>query len=134
MYKTSLDPRLEKDSYEIGSIADSRILLMRNALFPWFIIVPNTNEIEYYKLSHEQQSNISKQINMLSGFIEKYFTIDKLNIGMIGNIVSQMHIHVIWRRQDDPCWPGVVWGTERSKAYEVDQVEKIKQNFRTYTE
>jgi len=126
MQIVELDSRLQKDSYILGTMNESSLLLSRNAHFPWFILVPDTKETEFYKLEQEQQHLLLSQVNKLSAFIERRFAIDKLNIAAIGNIVSQMHIHVIGRHQKDPCWPGVVWGCEQFKAYAEGEVETIR--------
>ncbi len=121
-----LDQRLAADSYQLGDFDDSLLLLSKNALFPWFILVPKTQEIEYHKLSAEQHANIQQQINTTARFIEAHFPTDKINIASIGNIVSQLHIHIIGRNQNDACWPGVVWGTEQFKAYEEETTTRIR--------
>ena len=126
MQIVELDSRLQKDSYILGTMSDSSLLLSRNAHFPWFILVPDTKETEFYKLDQEQQQLLLSQVNKLSAFIERRFAIDKLNIAAIGNIVSQMHIHIVGRHQKDPCWPGVVWGCDHFKAYAEGEVETIR--------
>ncbi|MDT8384117.1 MAG: HIT family protein [Gammaproteobacteria bacterium] len=122
----TLDPRLAADTHPLGRLDDCLLLIAKNALFPWFILVPETQEIEFYKLDSQQQGRLQQHINAVSGFIEGYFSTDKINIASIGNIVSQLHIHVIGRRQDDACWPGVVWGTSQFKAYEKPTLDAIK--------
>jgi len=122
----TLDSRLKADTYPLGSMGDSLLLLSRNALFPWFILVPATREIEFHKLGAEQQANAQQHINAIAQFIEGYFSTDKINIATIGNIVSQLHIHIIGRHHSDACWPNVVWGTNQFKAYETDELAAIK--------
>jgi len=105
----------------------SMLRLARNALFPWFVIIPRTTEIEFYRLDTQHQGMLLEQISLISRFVEETFEIEKLNVATIGNIVSQMHIHVVGRRHDDPCWPGVVWGCEHFRPYEDDDVSAIRQ-------
>lgn len=100
--------------------------MSRNAHFPWFILVPDTDETEFYKLAQQQQQLLLEQINKLSAFIEKHFSVDKLNVATIGNIVSQMHVHVVGRHKQDVCWPGVVWGCDQFKNYDEGEVEAIR--------
>ena len=121
-----LDPRLAEDTYRLGTFDDCLLLLSKNALFPWFILVPATQEVEFHKLGTQQQVNIQQHINAVAKFIEGYFSTDKINVASIGNIVSQLHIHVIGRHQNDACWPNVAWGTSHFKAYETDEVVAIK--------
>ncbi len=127
----TLAPQLEKDCYRMGRHGEIHILLNRNALFPWFVLVPECDEIEFFRLNTRQQSELVDLINIMSRFIEAHFVVDKLNVATIGNVVSQMHIHVIGRSRQDPCWPGVVWGTVHFSAYTAADVEKIRTNLIT---
>lgn len=126
-----LDARLVEDTYPLGTFDDCQVLLSKNALFPWFILVPATQEIEFHKLGAQQQTNIQQHINAVAQFIEEYFSTDKINVASIGNIVSQLHIHVIGRNQNDACWPNVVWGTSQFKAYETGVIATIKTQLST---
>ena len=126
MSNINLDQRLLEDSYVLGKIDNSSLLLSRNAYFPWFILVPETDELEFYRLEAMHQQVLLDLINKLSAFIEKHFSIDKLNIATIGNIVSQMHIHIIGRNRNDVCWPGVVWGCKQFKEHADGEVEGIR--------
>lgn len=126
----TLDSRLEKDTYRVGSFQGSILLLMKNALFPWFIIVPDTDQIEFYQLDGPLQHKILAQINALSQFLHATYSIDKLNIGMIGNIVPQLHIHVIGRQRADACWPNVVWGTKEFRAYQDNELAKLREQLK----
>ena len=128
MQATDLDQRLQKDCYFLGDINGHGLLLSRNAHFPWFILVPDTKEIEFYKLDQESQLLLLDLINKLSNFIEKHFSVDKLNIATIGNVVSQMHIHIVGRSKNDPCWPGVVWGCDQFKLYDDNVVKSLREN------
>ena len=127
-----LDPRLEADSFLIKQLDNSQLLLMKNACFPWFILVPETNEIELVDLSDNEQRLLLKQIQLISAFIRHEFNSQKLNTAWIGNIVSQLHIHIVGRQADDPCWPGVVWGTDKVSDYSEYQVNTIRQAFSAY--
>lgn len=131
MPEFSLDPALKNDCHLLGYLDSSVLLLMRNALFPWFVLVPRTSEIEFYRLAPELQIKVVDQINLVSRFIEQNFQIDKLNIASIGNIVSQLHVHVVGRSRNDICWPGVVWGVKESRPYEPEQVAQIQEKLAT---
>jgi len=124
MSGTLLDPRLEKDTHLLGSLDTTQLLLMRNALFPWFVLVPETDEIEFYKLDPKIQVQLLDQINLLAEFIESHYPIEKMNIGLIGNMVSQLHVHLVGRNRKDICWPDVVWGVKEFKPYQPGEVEK----------
>jgi len=121
-----LDPRLENDCFVLGHLKTSRLLLLNNSLLPWFILVPDTTATEIYELPHAQQLELLKEITIISNHLKQNFAVDKLNVAAIGNIVNQMHIHIVGRHVDDFCWPGVVWGTKDSQAYNDDEVESIK--------
>jgi len=126
-----LDPRLANDCYKLAESEHSIWLLLNNRFFPWFIIVPKTSCTEFYQLTQEQQAQLQSEINLLSEFVDSNYKCDKLNVAIIGNIVKQMHTHIIARTEQDPCWPGVVWGTNHKQAYEIkevlDQQIKLKQ-------
>lgn len=125
MNNFALDPRLEKDCLVLGRMSLSMLLLMDNALVPWFILVPRTSKSEVFDLSAEDQASLLEEINVLSAFIKNNFETSKINIASIGNIVSQLHVHVVGRDPSDYCWPGVVWGVQEKKAYTDQQVNEI---------
>ncbi len=121
-----LDSRLKADGHLLGWLGATHVLLMRNALFPWIVLVPDTDEIEFYKLDAGFQMRIMSQVNLISEFIHSNFEIDKINIGLIGNVVPQLHVHVVGRNRKDICWPDVVWGVKPFSPYEPEHVEQIK--------
>lgn len=126
MEKFVLDPRLESDCIYLGELQLSQVLLMNNALVPWFILVPETDVKEIFLLEQNQQVSLLNEINLLSEFVSESFKVDKLNIGAIGNIVNQLHVHVVGRSTDDFCWPEVVWGKQEKKLYSCAEIEKIR--------
>ena len=121
-----LHPQLEADCFTLGLINNCTLLLHKNALVPWFILVPHTNEREIYKLEMMQQEQLHKTINQLAQFVESNFTTDKLNIATIGNIVPQLHVHIIGRHTNDFCWPEPVWGKSESSEYSAEALQSIK--------
>jgi diadenosine tetraphosphate (Ap4A) HIT family hydrolase len=122
-----LADRLQQDSFILVEDPHSFWLLLNNQNFPWFILVPKTDKQELFELSAQAQKRLQAKTNQLSRFITEQFPFDKLNIASIGNIVRQLHIHVIARSASDPCWPGVVWGTKHVTKYKQDDVEAIKE-------
>ena len=120
-----LDPRLANDTFEVCDYLDCKILVMNNATVPWFIIVPFTTKTEWYELDDSVQYNINKIINKLSKFIKVQYSSDKLNVATIGNVVKQMHIHVVGRFEDDPAWPAPVWGNLEAKEYSLESQNKF---------
>ena len=120
-----LDPRLANDCIVLGKLDFSFLLLMNNSLIPWFILVPECSETEIMDLPHSEQARLLREINIISSFTKSNFEIMKLNIAAIGNIVSQLHIHIIGRNHDDFCWPNVVWGSTEKVSYTTEQVLNI---------
>jgi len=127
MMQFSIDKRLLQDCFLITESNGVSYLLHRNAEVVWFILVPQCDQTEFYQLASSLQQQLCSQINLLSGFIQSHFDIHKINVATIGNVVSQMHIHVIGRRQDDAYWPDVVWGKAFDKTYSDRQVSFISE-------
>lgn len=121
----NLHPQLVKDCHILGKLELCHILLLNNTLAPWFILVPETSITEFHKLEPTTQQQLLKEINLVSTFIENNFEITKLNTATIGNIVRQMHIHIIGRHEKDYCWPGVVWGRPEKESYKLERVHEI---------
>jgi diadenosine tetraphosphate (Ap4A) HIT family hydrolase len=126
-----LDVRLAGDCLLLGELDCSLLLLMNNALVPWFILVPVTQATEIYQMQKEQQLQLLEEINLLSDFINSEFSIEKLNVAAIGNIVKQLHVHIIGRHPSDYCWPGVVWGAEQSEPYGDAEITRIRRLLKT---
>ena len=126
MNKFVLDPRLEADCIQLGELELSLVLLMNNSLVPWFILVPKVEENEICLLTNQQQNILYSEIDILSKFVSDSFETDKLNIAAIGNIVNQLHVHIVGRRNNDYCWPGVVWGEKEKRPYSDSEIENIR--------
>jgi len=130
MTRIILNQLLERDTIVLGYLNNQLLLLMNNALVPWFILVPDSDEIELFKLESEEKLTLFKNVDLLSALILSHFESEKLNVATIGNLVSQLHIHIIGRHKEDFCWPGVVWGTTRKEPYQqfnVDNLVKLLQ-------
>ncbi len=126
MNNFKLDEQLKKDCIVLGKMKTSQLLLLNNALVPWFILVPEVNKFEFFELETKIQQTLLEEINELSRFLKKEFKTDKINIATIGNIVQQLHIHIVGRNKNDYCWPGVVWGAEGKKDYSEIEITDIK--------
>lgn len=120
-----LHPRLADDCLVLGELELSLVLLMNNALVPWFILVPRVDEIELCDMQENQRTLLLKEIHLLSRHVKENFPVDKLNVAAIGNVVEQLHVHVVGRSRDDYCWPHVIWGAEGREAYEEQEVKRI---------
>jgi len=134
MKNFQLDSRLASDCIQLGFLYDhvdknkqvSLLLLMNKAELPWFVIVPmNVDVIDIDELPEQNQLQMLKEVNGLSAFLKRHFNVDKINFASIGNIVNQMHFHLVARNEKDIEWPGVVWGTKAEKKYTQDEVEKL---------
>lgn len=116
---------LRADCHVLGRLPLCHVLLMNKREVPWFILVPQTDVIELCDLGVEMQAQLQTEINRLSRFVRGQFEITKLNVAAIGNIVAQMHIHVIGRHSADPWWPNVAWGQISGGGYDAAQVTAI---------
>jgi diadenosine tetraphosphate (Ap4A) HIT family hydrolase len=107
-----LDARLEADSAFIADGPLSQLRLMDDARFPWLVLVPRVpGATEWIDLDGASQRLLLAEINQAGALLRQHFApIDKLNIGALGNIVRQLHVHVVGRREGDAAWPGPVWG------------------------
>lgn len=107
-----LHPRLLDDCHRLGRFTLSHVLLHRNAILPWFILVPEVGAevTELHELGVQERRVLDQEVDVLARFVKPGLGAQKLNIAAIGNIVPQLHVHVVGRSPGDPCWPGVVWG------------------------
>ena len=123
-----LDKKLVEDTFELGCLNGQLLLLMNNALVPWFILVPMTSKTEICELDEHDQTILYRNINLLSQHVLQQFDVSKINVGAIGNVVKQLHVHIIGRNENDYCWPDVVWGRQEREQYDEDQVNEIIEN------
>lgn len=121
-----INERLLKDTIYIGKMRLSHVLLMNQSEIPWFILVPEVFKKEMHELEGETQILLWQEIGNFSKFVKNILIVDKMNIGAIGNIVSQLHVHVIGRKQNDSCWPNVVWGQMKGKPYTKEEIFRLK--------
>ena len=106
-----LDARLAADTIPVGDLALCAVLLMNDARFPWFILVPRrTGVSELTDLSEPDGAFLMQEMRIGARVLMALAQPDKLNIGTLGNLVPQLHVHVVGRFRSDPAWPGPVWG------------------------
>jgi len=121
----TLDSRLEADTYLVGELQLSRVLLMRDARFPWAILVPRRASMrEILDLELRDRAMLYREIEAVSEAIQRLFAPHKLNIAAIGNVVAQLHVHVIARYENDAAWPKPVWGFGERVAYDEASAAK----------
>ena len=114
-----LHPQLEADTALVEDWGLSRVLLMNDARFPWLILVPRRAEmVEIHDLKHAERMVLIEEINRASTGLKAATGAAKINVGALGNVVPQLHVHVVARRPGDAAWPGPVWGSGAAVAYE----------------
>lgn len=106
----ALHPQLVADCHALGRSYGHALLLQRNAAVPWFILVPPTAVVELHELPPTLRTSLEVAADRLARFVKAHFCCDKINVAALGNVVPQLHLHVIGRRRDDACWPRPVWG------------------------
>ena len=122
-----LHPQLEKDCIIIGEFTLCTLMLINDANYPWFILLPNREGItETHQLSTEDQQQLLKESMFFCLCLEQVFHPDKLNIAALGNVVPQLHIHHIARFTTDACWPEPVWGKVAPIPYTSERLKDIK--------
>ncbi|WP_312495726.1 HIT domain-containing protein [Pseudomonas cremoris] len=127
----ALDQRLQLDTLVIGDFPLSRLLLSNDSNYPWFILVPRIDGIsEVFQLGVADQQRLWQETTALAQLLNEGLAADKMNIGALGNVVSQLHVHVIVRKRDDAAWPAPVWGKHPAKPYSDAQVEAIRARLR----
>ena len=113
-----LDSRLAADTIPVGDLPLSSVLLLKDARFPWFILVPRIEGVsEITDLSDEQAIQAMQEIRIATRVMMELSKPDKVNVGALGNMVAQLHIHVIGRFRSDPAWPGPAWGHGTKAPY-----------------
>ena len=106
-----LDNRLENDSFFMKEIKNFQIRLMNVQEFFWIVLIPiKPNLIELSDLEVDERNELLNFAIDLGNYIKSDQNFDKVNIGMLGNVVAQLHLHIVLRNKDDPAWPGPVWG------------------------
>ncbi len=122
-----LDARLANDCIVIGDFPLSRLLLMNDSQYPWFILVPRrAGATEIYHLSREEQCQLIKESSDLASAMADGFGAQKMNVANLGNMVPQLHIHHIARTTRDPAWPGPVWGKHPAVPYTPERLAEMR--------
>lgn len=106
----SIHPQLLADCHYLGALSACEVLLNRNASVPWFILVPHTDLQDVLDLPSEQGHQVLADCVAVSSFIKGHLGFSKVNFAGLGNVVPQMHLHIIGRSETDACWPKPVWG------------------------
>ncbi|MEB0043125.1 MULTISPECIES: HIT domain-containing protein [unclassified Pseudomonas] len=126
-----LDPRLAQDTVAIGDFPLCRLLLSNDSNYPWFILVPRRPGIsELFQLEASDQLQLWQEATVLAQLLNESFSADKLNVAALGNVVSQLHVHVVVRFRNDAAWPAPVWGKHPAKPYSREELAAVRHRLR----
>ncbi|HET7663250.1 MAG TPA: HIT family protein, partial [Rhodanobacteraceae bacterium] len=112
------DPRLAADTVVLTDLPLCRLCLMNDSRFPWLILVPRRQgATEIDQLEPDDRETLWREVDQAMAALRAATPLDKLNVGALGNIVRQLHVHVVARRETDAAWPGPVWGAGKARPY-----------------
>jgi diadenosine tetraphosphate (Ap4A) HIT family hydrolase len=122
----ALDPLLERDTRPVGDLPLSRVLLINDANYPWLLLVPRRLQTaEIIDLEYIEQAQLMGEIAEAARTLKAITGCDKINIAALGNVVPQLHVHVIARSRGDAAWPRPVWNAVPARAYEESARNKL---------
>ena len=123
-----LHPQLAADTHPLASLELCELRLMDDANYPWLILVPRVAEArELVDLDTAQRHRLTDEIDRAARLLRDAFRPHKLNIAALGNLVPQLHVHVIAREENDPAWPAPVWGRVAARPYPPEiLVERVR--------
>lgn len=120
----ALDPRLAADTVAVGDLRLCRVLILKDARYPWLVLTPRLNDlVELDDLAPDDLMDLMREIASATRAMRGFRSVEKVNIGALGNIVRQLHVHVVGRRVGDHAWPGPVWGAGHAAAYEPAELD-----------
>lgn len=126
-----LDARLAADTLWVGDLTLCQVLLMNDSQFPWLILVPQISDAtEIFELTETQQQQLLSESSVVSKVLKAHTQCDKINVGALGNVVSQLHVHHVARFTHDIAWPKPVWGAHPAKAYTSSQADALISTYR----
>lgn len=130
----NLDERFVRDSEFVISLGLCQLRLQNDSRWPWLVMIPQRNDLsEVFELSPLDQTMLTFEMNLVAKALKEVTGADKMNVGALGNIVRQLHVHVIARNEGDANWPGPVWGFEKSIPYndavKAELIAKLKDAF-----
>ena len=127
----TLHPQIAADTVPVGDLTLSRVLLAKDANYPWLILVPRRAGVsELIDLAEDEQVRLLGEIADCGRALKAVVPCDKLNIATLGNMVPQLHVHVIARTKTDAAWPKPVWGTARARDYDAGDMEALLEKLR----
>lgn len=121
-----IHPRLQQDCIPVGRFDLCHLLLMNDANYPWFILVPDRDDLtEVFELDVADRNTLMAESCVLASHLKTALRADKINIAALGNMVPQLHIHIVARFQGDPAWPDPIWGKLPAVPYSEDNLRKL---------
>jgi diadenosine tetraphosphate (Ap4A) HIT family hydrolase len=122
----TLHPQLEADTTPVGDLKLSRLLAINHADYPWLVLVPRkAGIVEIADLAAPDAALLTEEIVSVSRVLKSITACDKINVGAIGNVVPQLHVHIVARWKTDPLWPKPVWGMGAVRGGEAEGFEKF---------
>ncbi|MBO4225914.1 HIT domain-containing protein [Bradyrhizobium neotropicale] len=122
----SLHARLKEDTIDIGDLPLCRVLVIKDANYPWLLLVPRREgAVEIIDLEGVEQAHLMTEISRVARALKDITKCDKLNIAALGNAVPQLHVHIIARRTSDAAWPRPVWGVAPPLAHDAEEVQNF---------
>ena len=123
----SLHPQLANDCHVLAEWGSGVLLLHSNASLHWFLLVPKTSAVDLLDLEKAESQELFSVASVLHGYLKRELSYPRVNVGALGLVVPQLHLHVVGRRTDDPCWPAPVWGNlPDGPAYAESDLVTIK--------
>lgn len=121
-----IHPQLLADCHRLGKLRLCHVLLHRNAILPWFILVPETEICDLLDLPDDLRRAAVDEASAVARFIKTRLGYEKINFAAIGNVVPQLHLHVVGRSSNDSCWPAPVWGhLKEVREYSNTELERM---------
>ena len=131
MSEFTLDPRLAADTVAVATLPLCEVRLMDDARFAWLVLVPRrAGMMEVADLPQADQAQLWQEVDQAGAALRRVAPCDKLNLGALGNIVRQLHVHVVARNDGDAAWPGPVWGCGRAEPYATNARSKLVERLR----
>src|SRR5215207_3331398 len=122
----ALHPQLERDTVNLGDLPLCRVLVIQDANYPWLLLVPRRPDVvEIIDLDEVEQAQLMTETTRVARALREITKCDKLNIAALGNVVPQLHVHVIARRTSDVAWPRPVWGVMPPLAHDAEEVQNF---------
>lgn len=128
-----LNSRFEQDSTLVTKLSLCQLRLQNDSRYPWLILIPEINGIEeVHQLNLEQQQMLIAESSRVAKALERMTQCDKINVANIGNIVRQLHWHIVARYKFDSTWPGPIWGVGEAQPYEAKKRAEFIDSFIQY--